>query len=437
MPLDKTVSYRESANLESTDETAWKKVFHQSPEQIEVWRYFAEHPSNKHTLTATQGPEGLPFKTIQVWLDGLIDEKHFDSALQLWQRLQSPGFSPGEQTLSRLFQLATDPTTDPEVAGSILENFQRTFVLRSSREVLTNLWNPASLEGLWEWLRTLLERGTTSPMYQKHVIPQVLRLLVTAFRQDLLDRDRDLTSDLRDCLFMQTFSRPFNGCAVTQIQRTTDTLFWGLAHCTTQGTDAGLWLHELFHILVLLAFMNYIDLSTLVSHTYQWLHHEDIAVQQRFVRNLQSDNFRVLVLDVVLQNECSLVNHDNHTPSRCANLLEFMQRHFPTVTALARRPSTRHHTVSSQWVSHMVMILCLLVESYINCRHVVTPRGTHLGLRPVEVECLSKCGEIVGPLEEILGPMHTEAIFHLQMLKVTLMHRYITFYQTNDASIKV
>ncbi|KAJ1969014.1 hypothetical protein IWQ62_000895 [Dispira parvispora] len=434
MPQDKTLSYRECANLRSTDETAWKKVFHQSPEQIEVWRYFAEHPPNKHALTAMQSPEGLPFKTIQVWLDGLVDEKHYDSALQLWQLLQSPGFSPGEQTLSRLFQWATDPTTDPETASFVLENLQRTLVLRSPKEVLRCLWNPANLEGLWEWLRTLLERGATSPTYQNHIIPQVLRLLVTAFRHDLLDRDRDLAKDLRECLFLQTFSRPFNGCAMTQIQQATDTLFWGLTHCVTQGTDAGLWLHELFHILVLLAFMNYIDLNTLVSHTYQWLHHENIGVQQRFVRNLQSDNFRVLVLDIVLQNECSLTNHNNHTPGRRTSLTEFMQLHFSAVTALARRPSTRHHTVSPEWVSHMVVSLCLLIESYINSHHVITPQGTHLGLRPVEVGCLSKCGEVVNPLEEALGPMHTEAVFHLQMLKVMLMHHYVTFYQANHAS---
>ncbi|KAJ1990654.1 hypothetical protein H4R33_001634 [Dimargaris cristalligena] len=310
-------------HLYSTDPELWRTSLQQHPERIEVWQFFTPpSPSAALSPTATQTLPGLPYKTLQDWVDGLVEEGHFDSALQLLDGLQGPGFVPSDSTLLALLQCILDPGADADLAGAMGQYLRDLFTIQRQQAhhvflpALGKIFGESGPHGFWSLLGRLVT-GTDGKVDQSlsdTAQEILLELLVNALHQDML-ANQDATS-IQNCQLLRTFPRLYDQYAVTHIQPALDSLLGGCARPGLSSESNAL-LHQLLHMLVILAFVNLISMNSLVSPIAQWLQRQSSPeVQWRFVETLQSPTFKVILLDTLLQNECSGVGGTPATSSR-------------------------------------------------------------------------------------------------------------------------
>ncbi|KAJ1917056.1 hypothetical protein IWQ60_007898 [Tieghemiomyces parasiticus] len=461
MPQDRSDWCTQSALLNDTSNTEWSQLFANGPERIEVWRFFAQLVPPA-PLTNAIAPPGLPFRTLQDWVDGMIDERHHESAIQLLDALQSPGFIPSDSTLSALFTAILNPEAGVvermaalQCLDNVLAVHRRPAIFQHALRVLTG---ETSGYQLWPFIGQVLKgnvpKHTNNPsMVLEPQMPQavqvgLLRLLVTIYRWDmLLNKD----SGLQTCQLLETFTSTFVGSAVTHLQPAVEALFDGFSQEDLPG-ETNTVLHEFFHLLVVAAWIHRLGLEALVNETYRCLHRCPLSAQLRFVRSLISDNFAVLLLDTVIQNFCAAVEGfgpDDRSPQRRKtaatarvsggpskrsggrlDLVYVFDHYVPAITTMVSRPVTRQHAVVPETLAHAVVMLVQLVEAYVRTRCVMFPDGRppQLGLRPEEVPLLDNCNDRMRDLQAALETGQELALFHVQSLHFCLERHYLSFY---------
>ncbi|KAJ1979171.1 hypothetical protein H4R35_001621, partial [Dimargaris xerosporica] len=227
---------------------------------------------------------------------------------------------------------------------------------------------------------------------------------------------------LEDSLLLNTFHRAYKSFVVTHVEPALATLF--AAFERPDLDDASNYqLHELFHMLIILGFINRVDLNSLVTQTYQWLRRVTEGPAHRFIQSLRSPNFRVLALDTFVRNECVAGDKEGSDLHAVISLDNILDHHCTAVGNMATRRSTRFHPISPDRIVLLVKFVCELAESYVDSRCELdrATQSLQTGLSPTEIGALSGAREHLAKLEAVLDATDADALLYLQRLQFVMM----------------
>ncbi|KAJ1974572.1 hypothetical protein H4R34_004670 [Dimargaris verticillata] len=462
MPANRSQWCQESARLYTSDQSQWTAVLAEHPERVEVWRFFADTAPAGPCASAVHTLPRLPSQTLQDWAEGVADEKQASSTLALLKSFQCPGFVPSDQTLVFLLSVLWDPHASASSVAEVVGYLSQLLAMMPGSEVFSKpfeiVFEPLAMGGFWSTLHTIIEQTNHCEKVQPS---STIEFLVSVLERDLRARAE---GKLEDSLLLNTFHRSYKSFVVTHVQPALATLF--AAFERSDLDDASNYhLHELLHMrififlatvsssiwplhlagsnrstslmaydvrwltlqLVILGFINRVDLNSLVTQTYQWLRRVTEGPAHRFIQSLCSPNFKVLVLDTFVRNECVAGDKEGSDLRAVISLDSILDHHCTTVGSMATRRSTRYHPISPDRIVLLIKFVCDLAESYVDsrCELDMTSQSLHTGLSPTEINALGGAREHLTKLGTVLDANDAETLLYLQRLQFVMMDLYM------------